>query len=643
MNIFPIYFLSLLIILICSILFASFEKKLNRFSKLLFFPTLCGGLLVYLIGYWPQIGTSPQAVKLVDVLVSLLRAVFSTGRMFIVENDFNDINEVLKNNQIYLLVFGITHVTALMITAVTAVSLFGESIMTRFRLLLKSFQTKYIICGLNENSILFAKSLSNAGHRRCIVFVTKEEKSELSYKAKDLGAIIINSDFMELSALRRAGIGRGRRPVYLISFTEDETVNINIVLRVMRDLNDPGIQERLRILVRTKAYGIDHIFDAENQNNGTNFDVRLFNEADIAAIQLVEQYPLYNSIELDCKEAAAKSDITVLLAGFGDTGRQVLKKAIWCSQCVGNRTRFIIVDNNASKMMGVFNNRYPGIMSNYDVQLIEADVREESFYSLLKEKMSGLSYIVVALGEDRLNIDTALGIKEAFDRNPIPEGKYPLIVANVRAKEELARCNINEKGTGYESIRVFGQSEEIFTEDIIINESMDIMAKAINTFYNNASQQQAIAWHKLSSFTKESNRAAALHLNTKLELAGLKMCRKDIAESSHEVIDTSEKLRKYLGEKRLLNLAICEHLRWNAFHFTSGWTTWKLEEIGSAGKPKDSIRRRHACLVDWDELTKVANAFGKENAEYYQYLDMDQVLHIPDILKEAGYIIYVKK
>lgn len=650
MNILPIYLLALFSILICSILLAGFEKKVKRLSKLLVIPTLCGGLFVYLVGYWPYTGTILENVNLTDMLVSLLRAVFSTGRMFIIENDFNDINEILKNNQFYLLAFGMVHVTALMITAVTAVSLFGERIIISFRLLLKSFQTKYIIYGLNENSLIFAKSLLNAGHKRCVVFITGGTESALSDKAKDLGAIVIDSDIMGLSSLKRIGIRKGinkrsssgGRQVYLIPFTEDETVNINIVLKVMREIKDPGIQERLHIFVRTKAYSVDQVFDTENQKNGTDFDVSIFDEADIAVRQLMEQNPLYEVTDIDCKEAVVKSDVTVLLAGFGDIGRQALKKIICSSQFVGSRTKYIIVDNNVSNIVGVLKNKHPELMDKYDICMVDADVREERFFDLLRSKAKELNYIVVALGQDSLNIETALGIKDIFDRDPKSDGKQPIIAVNIRNTEELVRYSISEKGTSCGSIGIFGQAEAIFTEDIIINESMDIMARAINTFYNSASPQQANDWHKLSSFTKESNRAAALHIRTKLELVGLKMSKKEVAEGRNEIIDTSEKLKQYLGEKRLNSLAECEHLRWNAFHFTSGWTTWKLEETGKADKPKDPVRRRHACLVAWDALRNVAEAFGKENPEYYQHLDTDQVLHIPDILKEAGYIMYVE-
>lgn len=121
------------------------------------------------------------------------------------------------------------------------------------------------------------------------------------------------------------------------------------------------------------------------------------------------------------------------------------------------------------------------------------------------------------------------------------------------------------------------------------------------------------------------------------------MCKREMTPDCHEVIETLEKLKEYLGEKRLRNLAMCEHLRWNAFHFASGWRTWKLVEIDGESKPKDAIHKRHACLVDWDALRDVANAFGRDDPEYYQYLDVDQILHIPYVIREAGYTIYIDR
>lgn len=182
MNILSTFLLVLFLIILCSVFFTHCENKMKKFSRLLLVPTLCGGLLVYLIGYWPGTGIKSQNTVFLDALISLLRAVFITGRMFVIENDFNDINEILKDNQLYLLAFGTVHVTALLITTVTAISWFGENILIRLKLLFASFKTTYIICGLNENSCNFAEDLLKIDEKRRVVFIEKDREQNLRIK-----------------------------------------------------------------------------------------------------------------------------------------------------------------------------------------------------------------------------------------------------------------------------------------------------------------------------------------------------------------------------------------------------------------------------------------------------------------------------
>ena len=53
-------------------------------------------------------------------------------------------------------------------------------------------------------------------------------------------------------------------------------------------------------------------------------------------------------------------------------------------------------------------------------------------------------------------------------------------------------------------------------------------------------------------------------------------------------------------------LAQYEHLRWNAFHFARGWLPLPQEELTREEREQCRIKRplekRHACLVDWDQL-----------------------------------------
>ena len=109
-------------------------------------------------------------------------------------------------------------------------------------------------------------------------------------------------------------------------------------------------------------------------------------------------------------------------------------------------------------------------------------------------------------------------------------------------------------------------------------------------------------------------------------------------EKTDEENRTPVNLSEYLTGERFENLSKQEHLRWNAFHFASGWVTWILDQTGDAQKAKDIKNRRHACLVSWEELEEVTQRFNQVPS--YQQLDRQQVKNIPMIIEHAGYEVY---
>lgn len=96
-------------------------------------------------------------------------------------------------------------------------------------------------------------------------------------------------------------------------------------------------------------------------------------------------------------------------------------------------------------------------------------------------------------------------------------------------------------------------------------------------------------WRELGSFTQASNRAAVWDIPNKLLLAG-------------DVSGLTPQARETL----FWELAQYEHLRWNAFHFARGWLPLPQEELTREEREQCRIKRpqekRHACLVDWDQL-----------------------------------------
>jgi len=81
------------------------------------------------------------------------------------------------------------------------------------------------------------------------------------------------------------------------------------------------------------------------------------------------------------------------------------------------------------------------------------------------------------------------------------------------------------------------------------------------------------------------------------------------------------------------NLAYGEHLRWNAFHFSNGWTTLAENDLPDYPKYKDRQNekiKKHACLVGWDDLEKLGTILDKD----LKNLDMVTVENIYDFISD---------
>ena len=128
-------------------------------------------------------------------------------------------------------------------------------------------------------------------------------------------------------------------------------------------------------------------------------------------------------------------------------------------------------------------------------------------------------------------------------------------------------------------------------------------------------------WLAMSEFEKGSNVSVADFNSTFIKLIG----RENFAR-----IKNSEDFKAYLrGRPKLYaNLSRIEHLRWCAYLYSSGWDVLPLNgEI--LAENKDAERKLHACLVPFDELGKISEAF---NEDYKKY-DSDNVDIIFDIYK----------
>ena len=268
---------------------------------------------------------------------------------------------------------------------------------------------------------------------------------------------------------------------------------------------------------------------------------------------------------------------------------------------------------------GLFEHYYPGL-KNYQLEYHEAEVNSSEFFNLLKDKLAGLKYILVALGEDELNIKTAVELSHFISRET--DNDQIKILTDVYNTRDYSY--IQQAKECFKEICLYGSNDNIYTEDIIINESREMTARKIHAYYNaQKAVEKQVPWQALSPIKKMTNISAASHIYTKLQLAGL--TPQDFAQWS-----TEEEYVKALGNERFENLAKGEHLHWNATLFVHEWDVWHLSDIPDfVSVNKDEKHKKHACLVDWEELKKVEERFG----EPYRKYDRDSVRNIWELAK----------
>jgi len=622
---------SLLVVILCCFFMAKFRHIYDKIKIPMAVITVIGGLILYTIGYIPA-----DSGETLGIISAAFKALFSTCRIFILESDFSDVNDAVLNNGLFVFSLSLVHILGAMITIMTILSAFGIKFISRLKLLFGNFRQTYVFLGFNEESLNLIKSLRTGGKSRCFIVVESlrdgEEDGDLLIKLREDRFILIDAVWQDLTGINKLHIPRRllNGELHIFALSNDESKNARVILSLLKQAQKDGMnEEKLKFYVNTTDEYAEKYFEKVNKENDTDFEVKTFSIPDITARQLFETYPIHDYLPLDTESAKALSGFTIFIAGLGPVGMEVLRKSIYMGQFTGGDYRTIITDGEMTKKRGFLFNKYPGLRGNYRIETHEAMPGSEEFYQVLGININTINYIVIALDNDKLNIETAVEIQRLVNRNRT--GKKPVIAVHITKDEDYEHL---EKSMMLPDVRFFGRCADIFTESIIINETMDSMARKINALYNSLYNiEPADNWRDLDAFTKESNRSAASNIATKLRLLNLEMKEKN-GDDDRTAVNLSE----YLTGERLENLSKQEHLRWNAFHFASGWVTWPLDQVGDARKAKDTINRRHACLVSWEELEDVTRRFNQTPS--YQELDRQQVKNIPVILEHAGYEVY---
>lgn len=629
---------------------------------------LCG-VVIYFFGYCdPELGTKNSIVTL------LIRSVLSSFEMFLSKSNLIGVAPECKKAPFYMFCFALVHASALAVSMIFVISCFGKRLRDYFRYLLwRVLPSKdhelYVFWGVNEKSILLANSVYREGGQR-IVFVdfpreNEENKSGQSFSgilgllrynvsvAKQLSGVkyvMMKTDIalsgQEISSVKANSKLNFFENLHLYKLGNLVYRHSNTTFFVLGDDENANLCSSLRLLGCDANKNISKIFCCARRSRAaliheeySGGKLYLVDDSHEAVMELgmnnKEESQPVNFVKVNSELGCVESKFTSLIVGFGYTGQDALRFLYEFSAFPdkdGNKTpvKFYICDKKISEIKGdIYQEipQMPELEKSGEIELCPYNYGTEAFLDKLNVIIKDLNYVVVATGNDALNLQIAVKIYEYAMQYRYCDGYFDKFKIFVRLRESSAKYVMEQTIKRYDdglarALVMFGAPSDIYTKSWLID---DMEAKMVNDYdsaYNAASkkyepkmlgsektkikdQYQNLTLLKNRNCLRSDtqNRANIRHCYTKQVLLGLdKLANQPLLPqwgfAPSDVVDV--KMKNWY--QRLINVSICEHLRWNASHYMLGYTTWPSAEANRYSDSCDWLTKQHKYIVDWDEL-----------------------------------------
>lgn len=324
--------------------------------------------------------------------------------------------------------------------------------------------------------------------------------------------------------------------VHMLFLNDDESFNIQAVGNLKRDvsINNFANHGKIKFYCRARYNSVHRVIEDEPAHE--NIEVKVIDSAHLS----VEMLKLKKNIHLQPvsyvtveKDATVSTPFNALVVGFSDVGMDMVRFLYEYSAFVKEGSTNInvrpsdfhcdVVDKEIPALAGQFVANAPSIRpllhlkkeATKDdfrlsaIELYEMDCQSVKFYDYLRDWLPVVNYIVLATGDDELNMSHAVRlfkmairygtditrlrimVRVRHDDNghlkKIAEHYNRLWAAESKstAEEHKLHQHVIEATTVIDGpITLFGSTESIYTFDHIINESLKESAKRFKEKYD---------------------------------------------------------------------------------------------------------------------------------------------------------------
>lgn len=557
-----------------------------------------------------------------SVFLGALRAALSVLYMFLGRNDYSAAMQTpLFNKYTGLqILFWVIHYMALYATAGTAIIAVGDKVLHRIRMLFVKKGDLILICGINPNSVMLGSQFDS---RDSVIYIDSEPVAASLETIQGGGGLYRTDARITRRFLASVGAMRKNRKISVYCLRNDGVQNEEYAENILRAFEEAGISpQRTSLVMMAKEETQGASLQAYRDRYGYG-RVFIFDEAQLCARILTELYPPYRAMTFN-EDCAAESDFEALIVGFGRIGQAVLRSIVMNGQFAGSTFHAAVFSPVYNQEAGYMRQESAEMFRQYDIEFYNDDGRSDAMYRYLADH-PGLKYIAVCTGNAKTNNEIGEEINGYLKRSGRSIPVYQCSYSGIR-------CISGKQAA---------QRQKLYDRNLLSVDKIDQRAIILNHGYcgNNGKTPQE-NWYDTDYFSRMSSRASADFAPAYLYM-------------THTDGKTAAKEGLVLTDRQKDNLGKTEHLRWNAFHFVSGYSPMpddvfeKRAEIyraqKAAGKSeirigKDQENRLHACLVSWEELDELSakeNRVTGGNTDYKEY-DIRNVLAVPELLgKEA--------
>ena len=503
----------------------------------------------------------------------------------------------------------------------------------------------HVFSELNENSLALATDIL-ARAKRTIVFANvtskmQEENADLVSAAGKLGAICLQKDIDDVSL--KSPDKPISRKLYLISQNENENISkaLQLIERCHKNYNFDTTHVYVFANSDESSILIDSVISklAKKEVDGKevevpfNIKVRRVNEKRNliwnALCQSESELDLTYDDEGEAQNAnnetvpaifsrarqdGEKKVIDVLIVGLGQYGTELLKTVCWYCQMPGYTLNVHVFDGLANCQEKI-RSIAPDLVAlngkpdeppvkgeaHYVINFCNdaIDVREASFADKIASIANNVTMAFVTLGDDQMNIDTAIKLRRIFGKALAGcQGyKVPPILTVVYDSEKAERLNRgkllkNDSRDGDYNIRFIGDLNTSYSLRNVEQAELENSGLACHMHW--AAVNQMIVdgdadadyedmllkdWRNMEKtyntyeYSRRSSMAQIMHLKAR------------------------EQLRLNCNRETLMEN---EHKRWNAYMRADGYT--RSPEVNGKRLAKDTVAKIHPDLVAFDQL-----------------------------------------